>query len=145
MAEVAFRQIASATLLADGTFLGDRLDVASAGTSRWHEGEQMDPRARAALDAAGFHGPGSPAAQVTGPGLAAVDLAIALDREHRRELEKIAPATTRVALLLEWGGPAGVLEVFDPYYGHREQFAECLALIVPACQALAVDLAASLG
>ncbi len=145
MAEVAFRQIAAGVILADGTSLAGRLDIASAGTSGWHAGEEMDPRARAALDAAGFTGSGTPATQVSKRGLATVDLAIALDREHLRELDHIAPLTTRAALLLEWGGPAGVLEVFDPYYGHTERFTECLELIVPACRGLADDLAATLG
>ncbi|HEY8081792.1 MAG TPA: hypothetical protein VIE15_06840, partial [Acidimicrobiales bacterium] len=63
MAEVAFRAISERTALADGGTLADVVEVDSAGTANWHEGSPMDPRARTALDAQGFHGPGSLAAQ----------------------------------------------------------------------------------
>ena len=54
MAEVVTKILAEATVLPDGTTLGDRLIITSAGTGPWHEGEPMDPRASAALLRAGY-------------------------------------------------------------------------------------------
>ena len=49
MAEVITRSLAASTELADGTRLGDHLDIRSAGTGPWHEGEPMHPLAQTAL------------------------------------------------------------------------------------------------
>ncbi len=54
MAEVVLRAYAAEATLADGSKLSDRLVVSSAGTSSWHEGEPMDPRAHAVLEARGY-------------------------------------------------------------------------------------------
>ena len=42
MAEVITRALAATAALGDGTPLGQHLDVRSAGTGPWHEGEPMD-------------------------------------------------------------------------------------------------------
>jgi protein-tyrosine phosphatase len=114
--------------------------VESAGTSRWHEGEAMDPRARRALDDAGFGTDGSPAAQVTSAQLARAGLVVALDREHRRELLELDAGLD--VTVLRWWSEGTDLDVPDPYYGDDEAFAACLALIVPACDAIAAALTA---
>jgi len=49
MADVVLRQLAERVTLADRTTLAERLVISSAGTSGWHAGEPMDPRARDAL------------------------------------------------------------------------------------------------
>jgi len=95
----------------------------------------MDPRARAALDAAGYAGPGSPAQRVTDEQLRCADLVVALDRGHRAELVRRAPG--REVTVLRWWSGGVDLDVPDPYYGDEEEFASCLALIVPGCEALA--------
>jgi len=145
MAEVAFRELSDRCELANGRHLGDLLEVSSAGTANWHVDSDMDPRARAALDAAGFFAEGSPAAHVSAAQLAATDLAVALDRGHLADLRKLATPRTEVALLLSWGGSPEIQEVADPYYGTDEGFEATLATIVMACEALAVDLAARLA
>lgn len=143
MAEVALRQACASVVLADGRPLADVVHVESAGTSNWHEDAAMDPRARAALDAAGFRGAGSPAAQVTREQLARSDLVVALDRGHRAELRRLAPGAD--VSVLRWWSEGIDLDVPDPYYGDEEEFAACLDLIVPACHALATALSARVG
>jgi len=143
MAEVAFRSIAAGTALGDGRVLADLVDTESAGTANWHVGSQMDPRARTALDAAGFTGPGTPAAHVSFEQVARSRMVLALDRGHLADLGRIAPHGTPVELLLAFGPARGFLEVADPYYGDDDGFAACLEVIVAACEGLASRLAAS--
>ena len=144
MAEVAFRSICDATRRRDGGVLSDVVVVASAGTANWHVGSDMDPRARSALDAAGFSGSGTPAAQVSVDLLNQADAAVALDRGHLADLRALAPPSVELSLLLEWDGAARDLEVADPFYGSVKQFDACLERIVGGCEVLAVALAARL-
>ena len=138
MAEVVLRDACGRRRLPDGRSLADVVVVESAGTSNWHEGAEMDPRARAALDAAGFTSPGTPAAQVTDEQLERCDLVVALDRGHRAELRERAPDVA--VTVLRWWSEDDALDVPDPYYGDDAAFAACLGLIVPACDALAEAL-----
>jgi protein-tyrosine phosphatase len=139
MAEVVLTALCRRTRLADGGSLADRVDVQSAGTAGWHTGEEMDARARAALDAAGFVDPGSPASQVTDEQLADVDVVVALDRGHRAELARRAP--DRELTVLRWWSEGRDLDVPDPYFGDDDGFAEVLGMILPGCTALAESLA----
>jgi protein-tyrosine phosphatase len=143
MAEVALRDELTRRALADGRVLDDVVDVQSAGTSSWHAGEPMDPRARAALDRAGLTGDGSDAAQVTRAQLQRAALVVALDHGHRAELRALAPDVE--ITLLRWWAEGDDLDVADPYYADDEAFDACLARIVPGCRALADALAARLG
>ena len=99
----------------------------------------MDPRARAALDRAGYVAAGSPAAQVTAAQLEGCDVVVALDRGHRADLRRVSPAAE--VTLLRWWSEAIDLDVPDPYYGDADEFTACLELIEPACRALAAELA----
>jgi protein-tyrosine phosphatase len=143
MAEVVLREACTTVELADGRPLAAVVEVVSAGTSNWHEGAEMDARARGALDAAGFHGAGTLAAQVTLEQLTRTDLIVALDRGHRSELRRIAPAAD--VSVLRWWSEGIDLDVPDPYYGDEAEFAACLDLIVPGCRALATALSERIG
>jgi protein-tyrosine phosphatase len=142
MAEVVLRDACAALTLDDGRSLGAQVVVESAGTSNWHVGSEMDPRARVALDACGFTGGGTPAAQVTEEQLAVFDLVVALDRGHRGDLLRLAPESQ--VTLLRWWSEGLDLDVPDPYYGDDAEFAACLDLIVPGCRSLAQALAEQL-
>jgi protein-tyrosine phosphatase len=142
MAEVVLGATCERLALGDGRRLSDLVRVESAGTSNWHAGDEMDPRARAALDAAGYVAPGSLAAQVTETQLARADLVVALDRGHRAELRRLDPEVDPT--LLRWWAEGEDLDVPDPYYGDVDEFDACLALIVPGCEALALAAAARL-
>ena len=54
MAEVITRTLAESTELGDGSLLADHLEVRSAGTGPWHEGEPMHPFATSALERGGI-------------------------------------------------------------------------------------------
>jgi protein-tyrosine phosphatase len=147
MAEVVLGALA-APLTHDGT-LGARLIVSSAGTGNWHEGEPMDPRARQALEDAGYTDHGHVAHAITRRDVAALDLLIGLDRRH---LETVRGRATRqgvetaMALLRSFDPSAGGhMDVPDPYYGDDAEFAACLAMIESGCRGLLDALVQAIG
>jgi protein-tyrosine phosphatase len=148
MADVVLRHLADAVPLADGTTLGERLSVSSAGTGPWHEGEPMDPRARAALADAGYRDHGHVAHQFDARRFDELDLVVALDRRHQQTLLGLAgsrPVQSRVLLLRHFDARSGPPDVPDPYYGDEDEFTQCLALVEAGCRGLVGSLAAVLG
>ncbi len=123
MAEVSARHLLDEDPLTRG-----RVTVSSAGTARWHVGEQMDPRARSALDRGGFTGPGSPAAFADRDYLNAQDLVVVMTQEHLRDVRsRLTAPHVRVELARDLLGSPRGLEVADPYYGNAADFDACLA------------------
>jgi protein-tyrosine phosphatase len=142
MAEVAARTMAAATTLVDGTALGDRLLITSAGTGGWHEGEPMDPRTGAALRRAAYPDHPHIAHQVSRRGLAEIDLVVALDRRHHQTLRGLGADPSRLVLLRSFDPSAGAAtDVPDPYYGDDAGFDDCLAMIARGCRGLITALA----
>ena len=143
MAEVITRALAGATTLGDGSRLTDHLDVRSAGTGPWHEGEPMDERASAALVRAGFPRHRHVAHQFSSSELARIDLVVALDRRHQQTLRGLGADPQRLALLRAFDRASGAAaDVPDPYYGDDGVFDQCRDMIAAACTGLVATLAA---
>ncbi len=124
MAEVVLRH-----RVAQDSDLAGRVDVTSAGTARWHVGDDMDPRARRALHRAGFDGAGSPAAYADTPYLDRQDLVLVMTSEHREDVQaRLTNPRTRVLLWHQVTDPQSSREVRDPYYGDDSDFDECVAI-----------------
>jgi protein-tyrosine phosphatase len=121
--------------------LAGRVVVDSAGTGSWHAGDGADPRAEAALAAAGYELQHI-ARQFRRGWFDRYDLVIALDRGHERSLRRLADApdqAARVRLLRAYdvdAAAAGDLDVPDPYYGGDAGFRTCLKLIEDAMPGL---------
>jgi protein-tyrosine phosphatase len=142
MAEVAGRTMAGATTLVDGSTLGDRLIITSAGTGGWHEGEPMDPRTGAALRRAEYPDHPHIAHQVSARRLGEFDLVVALDRRHQQTLRSLGADPFRLVLLRSFDTSAGAAtDVPDPYYGDEAGFDDCLAMIARGCRGLVAALA----
>ncbi len=125
MAEVALRAAVAAT-----PELAGKVEVTSAGTARWHVGAPMDPRARAALDRAGLHDPGTLGAFADREYLLSHDLVLVMTREHRTDvLARTRGSGPEVQLLRNYLTPGLDLDLADPYYGDDREFDECLAQI----------------
>jgi protein-tyrosine phosphatase len=149
MAEFAMRR------LLEQNGLGDRIEVASAGTGDYHVGEPADPRAAATLREHGYQPDGHTAAQFVAADFADADLVLALDASNAEVLRRRAPdpnAAAKVRLLREFdvvadGGAAGAvgdeLDVPDPYYGGDDGFTHVLALVEAACRGLLEQLRTS--
>ncbi|WP_165984616.1 low molecular weight protein-tyrosine-phosphatase [Streptomyces sp. YIM 98790] len=142
MAESVFRRA-----LADSGLDG-RVVVASAGTGGWHTGEPADPRATAALLAAGYEA-GHSARQFRVDWFGRYDLVVALDRGHQRQLLRMAPTDqdiVKIRLLRSFDPAAGrELDVPDPYYGPDSGFEECLEMIEAAVPGMLEAVAEHLG
>ncbi|MEU8621204.1 low molecular weight protein-tyrosine-phosphatase [Streptomyces sp. NPDC048623] len=137
MAEHVFRaRVAEAGL--DGA-----VEVDSAGTGGWHEGDGADPRTVSVLRENGY-GSEHTARQFRASWFPALDLVIALDEGHARELRRLAPTpedAAKVRLLRSYDpGLASAggadLDVPDPYYGDLGGFEECLEMVEAASEGL---------
>lgn len=136
LAESVFR----ARLAEDGPDgLADVVTVSSAGTGGWHTGSLADHRTVEVLEAAGYESAHS-ARQFQASWFEELDLVIALDRGHERELRRLAPTevdAAKVRLLRSYDPKsAGALEVADPYYGTREDFVTVLEQVEAAVPGL---------
>ncbi|WP_159769929.1 low molecular weight protein-tyrosine-phosphatase [Streptomyces sp. HM190] len=115
------------------------VEVDSAGTGGWHEGEPADPRTVSVLEAHGY-GSDHTARQFHASWFSRLDLVIALDAGHMRALRHLAPTPAdadKVRLLRSYDPAAGHdLDVPDPYYGGMDGFEECLELVEAASEGL---------
>ncbi|MET7484965.1 low molecular weight protein-tyrosine-phosphatase [Streptomyces sp. NPDC005538] len=133
MAESVFRaRVAEAGL--DGL-----IEVDSAGTDGWHEGDGADPRAVAVLEEHGY-GTDHVARRFQASWFSRLDLVIALDTGHRKALRRLAPTeqdAQKIHLLRSYDPAAGDdLDVPDPYYGGLDGFEECLEMVEAASEGL---------
>ncbi|WP_030608996.1 low molecular weight protein-tyrosine-phosphatase [Streptomyces fulvoviolaceus] len=137
MAESVFRaRVAEAGL--DGL-----IEVDSAGTGGWHEGDGADPRTVAVLEEHGYAGEHT-ARQFQASWFSRLDLVIALDTGHLKALRRLAPTredTEKVRLLRSYEPAAGDdLDVPDPYYGGTDGFEECLEMVEAASEGLLAEV-----
>ncbi|MGX5214174.1 low molecular weight protein-tyrosine-phosphatase [Streptomyces violaceus] len=133
MAEVIFRaRVAEAGL--DGL-----VEVDSAGTGGWHEGDGADPRTVTVLEENGY-ATGHTARQFQPSWFSRLDLVVALDSGHLCALRRLAPTeedARKVRLLRSYDSAAGDdLDVPDPYYGGADGFGECLEMVEAASAGL---------
>ncbi|WP_433857311.1 low molecular weight protein-tyrosine-phosphatase [Streptomyces kronopolitis] len=147
--------VVRAHLAEDG--LDGLVEVDSAGTGSWHEGDGADPRTVAVLRTGGYPYAHT-ARQFHASWFDHLDLVIALDSGHLRELRGLAPTeqdAAKVRLLRSYekgaaaaAGPGRLpgsrsgsgftddLDVPDPYYGGFDGFEECLEMIESASEGL---------
>ncbi|MFE2518942.1 low molecular weight protein-tyrosine-phosphatase [Streptomyces mirabilis] len=115
------------------------VEVDSAGTGGWHEGDGADSRTVAVLEAAGYES-GHAARQFHTSWFSRLDLVIALDSGHLKALRRLAPTpedAAKVRLLRSYDPDAGDdLDVPDPYYGPMGGFEECLEMVEAASPGL---------
>jgi len=143
MAEVMTHSLAASTELGDGTTLTDHLEVRSAGTGPWHEGEPMHELASAALVRGGYPDHRHVAHQFKPSQLSRIDLMVALDRRHQQTLRGLGADPGRLALLRAFDPASGAAaDVPDPYYGDDAVFDDCRDMIAAGCTGLVASLAA---
>ncbi|MCW7941987.1 protein tyrosine phosphatase [Streptomyces hygroscopicus] len=133
MAESVFRaRVAEAGL-------GGLVEVDSAGTGDWHEGDGADPRTVAVLEGNDYDS-GHVARQFQPSWFSRLDLVIALDSGHLKVLRRLAPTpedAAKVRLLRSYDPAADDdLDVPDPYYGGMDGFVACLGMVEAASQGL---------
>ena len=135
--------------LAEGAFraeaerLGLDVEVDSAGTGGWHQGEPPDSRAIAAARRGGVDIAGQRARKVTRADFDRFDHIFALDADNLADLEALRPAGSRARLLLLLDCVPGRegQGVADPYYGGDSHFDTTWGDVTEAAHALARTLA----
>jgi protein-tyrosine phosphatase len=125
------------------TGLGHRIVLDSAGLGSWHVGESRDARSRAVGDRRGIPLEGV-ARQFQARDFARFDYVLAMDRQNRDGLLKLAPdagARVKVHLLREFDplSPPDA-EVPDPYYGGPKGFDDVFDICEAACRGLLARL-----
>ncbi|MFN4297815.1 MAG: low molecular weight protein-tyrosine-phosphatase [Brevundimonas sp.] len=133
LAEAAFRLEAER--------LGLAVDVDSAGTGGWHQGEPPDPRAQAVARRNGVDIGGYRARRVRGDDFDRFTHIVAMDGENLANLERLRPpgAQAELSLMLDHAGRAGE-PVEDPYYGGDDGFDVTWADVRAAARGLAQAL-----
>ncbi len=132
--------------LAEGAFrrhveaagLGDRFEIDSAGTGRWHVGEPPDPRSVAEAKKNGVDISRQRARQFVAADLQRFDVVCAMDRNNLRDLLALGEGTAEVAMLLDEDVP-------DPYYGRGDGFARVWSMVDRGCADLLTALRARHG
>jgi protein-tyrosine phosphatase len=143
MAEVITRSLAATTALPDGTSLDTYLEVTSAGTGPWHEGEPMHANTAVALARGGFPDHPHIAHQFPTARQGHYDLLVALDRRHQQTLRGLGADPARIVLLRAFDADSGAAaDVPDPFYGDVNVFDDCRDMIATACAGLVAALAA---
>ncbi|MHB9760025.1 low molecular weight protein-tyrosine-phosphatase [Streptomyces sp. BYX5S] len=119
--------------------LGGLVEVDSAGTDGWHEGDGADPRTVQVLTESGYRSEHT-ARRFHADWFARLDLVVALDSGHMRTLRRLASMpedAEKVRLLRSYDAGAGDdLDVADPYYGDLSGFEECLKQVEAASEGL---------
>lgn len=136
MAELVFRQQLATAGLAGV------VATESAGIGDWHVDDPADRRARAALERRGYP-TDHRARQFEATFFGDSDLVIALDRENRKDLRRLAPTredADGVRLLLDFDQNAETEDVPDPYFGDAAGFDNVLDMIEQACGGLVTHL-----
>lgn len=110
---------------------GLTLEIDSAGTGGWHEGEPPDARMTEAAARRGIDLSTQRARQVKLQDFSRFDYVLAMDRQNLADLQDICPAAAPARLELFLGDK----DVPDPYYGGPEGFETVLDLVAGGAEA----------
>lgn len=132
-AEAMFRQKALQHGLA--------IEIDSAGTIAYHQGNPPDSRSVQAGKARGLDFSQMTARQVTDLDFEHYDLILAADNSNLRDLKARCPEHLqyKLQLMLSFGSK-GVIEVPDPYYGGEQGFETVLDLLEDSFESLVKQL-----
>jgi protein-tyrosine phosphatase len=131
LAEAAFR--------AEAARRGLDLEIDSAGTGGWHQGQPPDRRAIAAAGRNGIDIAHLRARRVTAADFDRFDHIVALDGENLADLREIQPAGSRagLSLLLDHAPGREGEAVADPYYGEDSDFDRTWSEVTEGARGLA--------
>lgn len=129
--------------------LDGEVTVVSAGTGSWHTGEPMDPRAAAALAAAGYDPSRHIARRFTTDWYAENDLILAMDASNYADMAELAPdvaSTDKLRMFRDYDPDASQddNEVPDPWFGRDDGFQHVLRMVERTSDALVAEVASQL-
>ena len=133
--------------LAEGVFqdlvlrkgLADKINIDSAGTSSWHQGEAADERMSRTAEQRGIQLT-SRARQFTGGDFNRFDIVLAMDHTNMERLRNLRPEKEikdKLFLFRSFDPQnKGNLEVPDPYYGGEQGFNHVFEIVERTCPKL---------
>lgn len=124
-----------AVLRAKAKQLGLEVEIDSAGTIGYHQGNLPDARSREAGERRGYSFKGIRSRQVELADFAYFDLILAADRANVSDLNEICPEPyqDKIKLYLSYG-QSEHQEIPDPYYGGEQGFELVLDLLEEAAE-----------
>lgn len=116
--------------LADRAGLASFLEVDSAGTHAYHEGEAPDPRVRKAAARRSYELGRLRARRLVEADFVRFDRILAMDRQNLAFMHRICPPEfhSKLGLFLDFAEEVPDDEIPDPYYGGPEGFERVLDL-----------------
>lgn len=135
-AEAVFRQRAAAA--------GFEVEIDSAGTGSWHEGERPDARARKYGEERGYSFEGQRSRPITQDDFHHYDLILGMDQQNLEALRDrcMHQHHEKIRLFLDYADGLSISEVPDPYYRGVDGFIQVLNLIEAASDGLITHLQA---
>jgi protein-tyrosine phosphatase len=132
---------------AEAQALGERVEVASAGTHLYHVGEPPDPRAILAAARRGVDISHQRARRIERQDFLDYDLVIALDRSHRALLRSRCPEDMahKLRLFMDYAPEFGISDVPDPYYGSAADFERVLDIVERGADAILAEAMREFG
>lgn len=126
-----------AILRAKAKSMGIDIEVDSAGTIGYHQGNPPDPRSKAAGEARGYSFAGIRSRKVVSRDFDDFDLILAADNANLSDLKSQCPTHLqhKLALFLSYGS-SEYQEIPDPYYGEGDGFELVLDLIEESSEAV---------
>lgn len=130
-------------VLAERAGASSLVEVGSAGTHGYHEGEPPDQRARKVAASRGYDLSALRARRVQAQDFSRFDLVLAMDRQNLAALCRACPTEhlAKLGLFLDYAEGLAIDEVPDPYYGGVEGFEKVLDLCEKAGRGLLASIA----
>ena len=128
--------------LVEAAGLKHEIDVESAGTHGWHQGDRPDPRSVAAAARRGIDISYQRSRPIVAADFNDFDYVIAMDGDNFDILAAKRPAAARARLdyFLDFAPGLDLRDVPDPYYGGARGFDDVLDMIEVASQGLLDDI-----
>jgi len=125
-------------VLAERAGISSRLEVDSAGTHGYHEGEPPDQRARKVAASRGYDLSCLRARRVKERDFGDFDRILAMDKQNLASLRRSCPTEhlSKLGLFLDYAEGLALEEIPDPYYGGFEGFEKVLDLCEQAAHGL---------
>ena len=118
--------------------LSESIEIDSAGTSGWHQGEAPDPRSQEEACRHGVDLSGQRSRAVVSKDFQHYDYICAMDSANLRELKRECPKGQEKKLhrLTDFAPELKVRDVPDPYYGGDRGFENVYNIVEAGCQGL---------
>lgn len=128
--------------LVEGEGLSDKIEIDSAGTGSWHQGERSDPRSVEVARERGIDLSMIRARQIDQNDFSECDYILAMDGANYTSLNRSSPdgQQSKITMFLDFAPQLGEREVPDPYYGGPGGFDHVLDLIEAASTGLLADI-----